>query len=189
MYSPEELYDLIGFSSIERMIEYGRSIGKNYEGFNVPGVGINMHNIHHAHMAIFNETMENKIQRRKKFFPERDPIVQPVKPPNPKITTFAFILQIGPSTNSFKINDYVFTVTNLNLLKPSQNNTNLQITALLESEQYHDQIYTIIRWYRFENDNIRLSTNTVRTSNEGWGLHVKAHLLLNVFEENVPSIP
>lgn len=143
-------------------------------------------NIHEAHKAIFDEELEARMIRVNKFFPDPVPVIVI---PNPKVYTFGFILYIGPSLqSSFKVNDFVFSVTNLNLLKPTNNNTVLQITLLLEDQGYHDEIYSNIRWYRFENDTIRLSTNTVRTTNEGWGLHVKAHLLLTIFENDVLKI-
>ncbi len=172
-YPPEELYKKIGFESIDKMIEYGNLINKPYQGLN----------IHDAHKTIFGNELEGHRNRRSKFFP--DVIIIPPKPPNPKVSTFGFKLDIGTSTESFKVNDYVLSVRNLNLLKPTNNNSILQITAILESEQYHDQIYTTIRWYRFEGDKLRISTNTVRTTNEGWGLHVKAHLLVTIFENNL----
>jgi hypothetical protein len=55
MHSPDELYKKIGFSSIEKMIEYGHLIGKNYEGVHVPTIGINTRNMHDAHKKIFDE--------------------------------------------------------------------------------------------------------------------------------------
>jgi hypothetical protein len=176
-YPPEELYKKIGFESIDKMIEYGNFINKPYQGLN----------IHDAHKTIFGNELEGHRNRRSMFFPE--PIISPPVIPNPKTTTFGFILNIGTSPeSSFKVNDYVFSLTNLNLLKPTNDNTILQITPILETEVYHDQIYSNIRWCRFKNDTIRISTNTIRTTNEGWGLHVKAHLLLTIFENSILKI-
>jgi hypothetical protein len=187
MHSPDELYKKIGFSSIEKMIEYGRLIGKNYEGIQVHTIGINTRNMHDAHKKIFAEELEDKVNRRNKFFPE--PVPVPVLPPNPKVTTFGFILLIGTSEGPCtKTTEHKITIPNISMLRPTINNTLISITIYIQSQTYHDQIFANIRHYSWNGDELTLGLTSVRSNNEGWWLQAKAHVLLNIFEGNIPYI-
>jgi hypothetical protein len=182
MYSPTDLYDFVGFSSIEKMLEYGRLLGKNYEGPVNPQTGThNLHNLHDAHKTLFDEELEARRQRRDKFFPDPVPL-----PPNPKSTSFGFLLDIDDSTSSFKTTDHNITIPNISLLKPTEKNTILQVSTIIGSQNYHDQLTTNIRWFDFQGDTLRISFTTFRANEEGWGLHCKVHLLLIVFEKDLP---
>ena len=184
MYSQPVLYESIGFDDITKMMEYGKLIGKNYEGVEVLGQGKSKLNLHDAHNTIFGETIEARKARRDKFFP--DPL--PVKPvaPNPLSTTFGFMINIGTSlSDPFKVTDHNITIPNISLLKPTSKNIILQTTTMLDNGSYHDQLTSNIRWYNFEGDILKISFTTFRANNEGWGLHVKVHLLVIIFEKDI----
>jgi len=176
VYTPQELFNKIGFDSIQKLKEYGKLLNKEYIG----------ENVHDAYKFIFDIEIEATINRRNKLFPDPPAVI--ILPPNPKVITLGFLINIGPSDNSFKINDIVFSVPNLNLLKPTNKNTTLQITPIIESEVFHDQISINIRHYRFENDNIRLSTNSFRSNNESWGINLKAFLNIFIYDTDILNV-
>ena len=59
MYPPDDLYEKIGFNSLDKMKEYGQLIGKPYT-HTTDGP----FNIHLAHDIIFNENLDSRYNRR-----------------------------------------------------------------------------------------------------------------------------
>jgi hypothetical protein len=62
------------------------------------------------------------------------------------------------------------------------------VTIYIQSQTYHDQIFANIRHYSWNGDELTLGLTSVRSNNEGWWLQAKAHVLLNIFEGNIPYI-
>ena len=110
-----------------------------------------------------------------------------------KIHTYYFHLDIGESQNSYyKISEYILPISNLKELalklnlpaiKPSQ--CIFQITPILDNEKYHDQVFMNIRDFHITTESIKISINSVRSTNTGWGLHLMAHLTVTIYEKEI----
>jgi hypothetical protein len=90
------------------------------------------------------------------------------------------VLDIGASDTSFKMLHTEFEIPNLNLYARSKDQLIFSITPVLNTTQYHDQIFINIRYYELIDNKIKIGINCVRSTNELWGLHLTAHLLITI---------
>jgi len=105
---------------------------------------------------------------------------------------YGFILNIGSSSTSQK------TTTHSVKLPLHKNLTykkiNLQLTLIQETHHHNDELFASIKKYSFENvptlnSFIMIVVDSHRSSKElGWGLHLKAHLLITIFETEMIEI-
>jgi hypothetical protein len=105
--------------------------------------------------------------------------------PIPAVRIFGFQLTVPPSDKNWRADNFNMTIKDLRNLKPTKNNTIVQITPVLETEFYHDGIFCNIRQYAFLEDKFMIDINTCRSDDSHWGLHLKIHLTLFVFENVV----
>jgi hypothetical protein len=162
-----------GFSSLEDLKAYGLLIGKSYT-----------RNIfEEGYKFIFNETIADKIKRREKF------ILQQNKPTLPHtVYQFGFILDIGANMGTpFIVKDFTIPIPNISSIN-QELKCLLQITAHLNNDNIHDEIFMNIIHFRFEGDLLKISVNTIKSNGTGWGTHLQAHLLVSIFNTNLPII-
>jgi hypothetical protein len=108
-----------------------------------------------------------------------------------KPKTFGYILNIGPNNGYYKTNvfnikfdspfDYMDYSKTPEVPYPLEN-YNFQITPLLGSTEYHDEIFISIRKCILNDNVIKLDILTVRSTKELWGLDLKAYLLITQFK-------
>ena len=114
------------------------------------------------------------------------------------ITTFHYFytLNIGESQNvpfkvsKFKIPLQLNRATNFDGTPKYPTLTkqmiHFQITPLLNSDVYHDEIFTNIQKYDITKDGLDVSVITARSNNNtGWGLHLQAYLSLTICFESM----
>jgi hypothetical protein len=97
---------------------------------------------------------------------------------------YGFMLDIGHSlSGSMKVAAFKIPMSRT-AYGLDRNRVNLQITPILYSDFYTDQIYMNITNFTIDplDDSITVKVLAVRSSNEGWGLHLQAHLLVTIFE-------
>src|SRR5438093_10757075 len=105
---------------------------------------------------------------------------------------YGFILEIG--TNLGKNQKTSIHSIKLPLLKNvSYKKINLQISLLQEARQTHDDLFCSIKSFDFENIDkvgtiIMIIVDTHKTFS-GWGIHLKAHLLISNYETEMTVIP
>jgi hypothetical protein len=105
--------------------------------------------------------------------------------PIPVVRIFGFQLPVGPCEKSWRADNFNITIKDLRHLKPTKNNTVVQITPLLETMEYHDGIFCNIRQYKFLDDKFIIDINTCRSDDTHWGLYIKINLTLFVFQNVV----
>ena len=96
------------------------------------------------------------------------------------------VLDIGSSLDEY----YKITEHTVEITKPDEwddIDVNFQITPIVDTTTYHDQIFMNIRNYNIERQpstfKINMSVLSVRSTNEIWGLQIHAHLLITVFRK------
>jgi hypothetical protein len=165
-YSPEDLYMKLGFRTLDQLKDYGKTFDKIYTG----------DNLHDAYKLIFNKDIDVQFKSRSIFFTEDIP----------EVLTYRFILEIGHS----EINTSAKTTKHkIPIEWPSDSrNVHLQITAILYSDIFHDNIICNILNYSVEAYGILLSVGSYKIDNTYWSLELRAHLTVNILEDNILSI-
>jgi hypothetical protein len=109
--------------------------------------------------------------------------------------TYGFILQIGSNMHShFKTTVYDIKIDqNTDLFLDEKTvarfdppNFNLQVTPILDNLEFHDEIACNIQKYDVILGGLRVYILSYRATKEGWGLSIKAHLLVTVFYNDMP---
>jgi hypothetical protein len=107
------------------------------------------------------------------------------------VTTFQYFytLNIGESSASFKLSRFQIPLlfdrtTNLDgtpkYPKLSKQMINLQITTVLDTSTYHDEIFFNIQRYDITYNGLDIYVVSHRPNNPGWGIHLQAHLSLTI---------
>lgn len=103
---------------------------------------------------------------------------------------YGFILGIGSSPSNQKTTQHDIRLPPHKGL--SYKKVNLQITAVQETYFHHDDLFCSIKNYeagdfgQWSSIVIRVDTHSAKGSH--WGLHLKAHLLITVFENDMEEI-
>lgn len=100
---------------------------------------------------------------------------------------YGYVLNIGTSNTQYKISK--FNITNISQSPYLTHKLNFQITPYLDTKEYHDEISMVIRNYEVVAGTVKIEVLTTRNKWDAheWGLHLKAYLLVSVFE-NTPQI-
>lgn len=196
------IYEQVGFESIEKLKEYGRSIGKN------DYVGSRATNFNECYKYIFDRTVEDTVKFRQQLFPVKEtPVITPtvttisMNNDSPTtIWTYGCILSMGDNiTKSHKICEFVIPLSNL----PKYNKYEIEkyvhfkLTPLIISSStasYKNIVMNIINYY-FQDKTLFLTIDTCviedkKTSDvAGWGRDkkVKAHLTISLYKNELPT--
>jgi hypothetical protein len=167
-------YERIGFKNLADLKAYGNLLGKSYTG----------DSFEDAHMAIFNESIDDKLKRTDRLF------VTKLKYVNPEI--YNFTVDIGQSDTSVKESTFIIP------FQFKVKYATFQLTPILDTAGSHDPLFMNVRNYSITDNMITISIGTFRPAvsgntakeNEikGWGIEVKAHLQVSIFESEIPVL-
>lgn len=179
-WAPDELYERTGFRSLQEMNDYASVIGKpqrtdyDYEA---------------AYQSLFGHSTETRMLRMAKFKP---PVV-PIEPS--KVWIFNYKIHLGAHPNghihgkscNIKIDGLQVLLKDVPPTLRAQYIA-LQLTPILGSEQWHDQLFVNIRYYKLVRDVITIYVGAYRSNGEGWGLELYAFLTITIHDKPINVI-
>lgn len=110
---------------------------------------------------------------------------------------YEYTLNIGESSVSFKLSKVQIPLSfdkwkkfdgSPKYPKLTNQMINLQITAVLNTKSYHDEIFMSIQNYDITKDGLDVYVLSHRPNTTGWGLHLHAHLLVTINFDSILTI-
>ena len=101
---------------------------------------------------------------------------------------YGFILHIGSSLSKTQ-KATTFNVPITPQMNLSYRKISLQLTLIQETYQWNDDLFASIRNYVVVNNSmLKITVDTHRSNSTVWGLHLKAHLLISIYETEMVEI-